>query len=94
MTLTIHLSPELEQRLQQAASPRGLPLDEYTMQLLDKYLPPTDHRTEIVALLQSWLDEKDAEEQRDTGDYLIRALDEDRFSDRPLFPTELKEISW
>ena len=29
--------------------------DEYTVQLLDKHLPPTDHRMEIVTLLQSWL---------------------------------------
>ena len=58
MTLTLHLLLELEQRLLQAASRRGFSLDEYTVQLLDKYLPPTDHRTEIVTLLQSWLDEK------------------------------------
>ncbi len=55
------------------------------MRLLDKYLPPTDRRTEIVALLQSWLDEKNPDEQQETGDYLIRALDEDCFSDRQLF---------
>lgn len=94
MTLTLRLPPELEQRLLQAASYRGLSLDEYTVQLLDKYLPPTDRRTEIVTLLQSWLDEKNPEEQQETGEYLIRTLDEDRLSDRQLFPAELKDISW
>jgi len=94
MTLTLHLPLELEQRLLQAASRRGFSLDEYTVQLLDKYLPPTDRRTEIVTLLQSWLDEKNPEEQQETGEYLIRTLDEDRFSDRQLFPAELKDISW
>ena len=29
-----------------------------------------------------------------TGEYLIRALDEDRLSDRPLFPPELKGVTW
>ena len=94
MTLTLYLPPELEQRLLQAASHQGFSLDEYTVQLLDKYLPPTDRRTEIVTLLQSWLDEKKPEEQQETGEYLIRTLDEDRLSDRPLFPAELKDISW
>ena len=93
MTLTLHLPLELEQRLLQAASRQGFSLDEYTVQLLDKYLPPTDRRTEIVTLLQSWLDEKYFEEQQETGEYLIRTLDEDRLSDRPLFPGELKDIS-
>ena len=94
MTLTLHLPLELEQRLLQAASRRGFSLDEYTVQLLDKYLPPTDRRTEIVTLLQSWLDEKNPEEQQETGEYLIRTLDEDRLSDRQLSPAELKDISW
>ena len=94
MTLTLHLPLELEQRLLQAASRRGFSLDEYTVHLLDKYLPPTDRRTEIVTLLQSWLDEKNPEEQQETGEYLIRTLDEDRLSDRQLFPAELKDISW
>ena len=53
MTLTLHLSPELEQRLTQEAKRHGLALDAYTLQLLDKSLPPKDHRTELVTLLQS-----------------------------------------
>ncbi|MEH1887225.1 MAG: hypothetical protein V7L19_28570, partial [Nostoc sp.] len=28
------------------------------------------------------------------GEYLIHALDEDRLSDRKLFPVELKGITW
>jgi hypothetical protein len=39
----------------------------------------------VVQLLQSWID-GDAEEQRETGEYLMSALDEDRLSDRKLFP--------
>jgi hypothetical protein len=45
-------------------------------------------------LLQSWLDDEDDEEQQETGRYLIEALDEDRLSDRKLFPLELKGVSW
>jgi len=64
------------------------------MGLLDKHLPPQDQRTEFVTLLQVWIDEGDTEEQRETGEYLIRALDEDRLSERPFFPTDLKDVTW
>jgi hypothetical protein len=94
MTLTLHLSPELEQRLTQEAKRHGLALDVYTLQLLDKSLPPKDPRTELVTLLQSWIDDGNPEEQQATGEYLIRALDEDRLADRQLFPPELKGVTW
>jgi hypothetical protein len=94
MTLTLHLPPDLEQRLAQEATRHGLALDAYTLQLLDQSLPPTDRRTELVTLLQSWMDEGDPEEQQETGEYLIRALDEDRLADRQLFPPELKGVTW
>jgi hypothetical protein len=48
----------------------------------------------LVELLQSWIEGGDAEEQKETGDYLIRTLDEDRLSDRRLFPPELKGVTW
>ena len=94
MTLTLHLPPELEQRLTQEAKRHGLALDVYTLQLLDKSLPPKDRRAELVTLLQSWIEEGNPEEQQETGEYLIRALDEDRLADRQLFPPELKGVTW
>jgi hypothetical protein len=94
MTLTLHLPSELEQRLTQEAKRHGLALDAYTIQLLDQSLPPKERRTELVTLLQSWIDEGNPEEQQETGEYLIRALDEDRLADRPLFPPDLKGVTW
>ena len=94
MTLMLHLPPELEQRLTQEAKRHGLALDTYTLQLLEKSLPPEGRRTELVTLLQSWIDEGDSEEQRETGEYLISALDEDRLADRQLFPPDLKGVTW
>ena len=43
---------------------------------------------QALALLQSWDVEESSEreEQRETWEYLKRALDEDRLSDRKLFP--------
>jgi hypothetical protein len=94
MTLTLHLPPDLEQRLIQEAKRQGLALDAYTIQLLDQSLPPKDRHTELVSLLQSWIDEGDSEERQETREYLIRALDEDRLAARPLFPPDLKDVTW
>jgi hypothetical protein len=94
MTLTLHLPPDLEQRLTQEAKRHGLALAVYTIQLLDKSLPPQDRRPELVSLLQSWMEEGDTGEQQETGEYLIRTLDKDRLADRPLFPPDLKDVTW
>lgn len=56
--------------------------------------PPQQGPESLGALIQSWMTEDDAEEQRETLEYLIRALDEDRLSNRKLFPKELKGKSW
>lgn len=94
MALTLHLPPDLEQRLIQEATRHGLALDAYTIHLLDQSLLPKNRHTELVSLLQSWMDEGDPKEQQETGEYLIRALDEDRLADRPLFPPDLKDVTW
>jgi hypothetical protein len=51
-------------------------------------------QTKAVNLIQSWIDEEDSDEQQETGQYLICALDEDRLSDRKLFPVEMKGVTW
>jgi hypothetical protein len=40
----------------------------------------------LVQLFRSWDEEVDEQEQRETWEELKRALDEDRLSDRKLFP--------
>ncbi|HLO52396.1 MAG TPA: hypothetical protein VK211_28610 [Kamptonema sp.] len=39
-----------------------------------------------IALINSWVDEGDEEEQTETWEYLCQAIDQDRLSNRPLFP--------
>ena len=92
--MTLHLPSELEDRLKQEAERLGLSADEYTVRLLKQSLPPQDRQTELTTLLQTWIDEGDAVEQQETGEYLIRTLDEDRLSSRQLFPAELKGKTW
>ncbi len=94
MTLDLDMNPDLERRLLEEAARQHRTADEYALRLLDRHLPPVDRRAELVALLESWIGEGDAEEQRQTGDYLVHALDEDRLSDRKLFPPELKGVTW
>ena len=48
----------------------------------------------LLTLLDSWIKEGDAEEQTETLEYLIRALDENRPEGYKLFPPELKGKSW
>ncbi|HYU34095.1 MAG TPA: hypothetical protein VEW48_18220 [Thermoanaerobaculia bacterium] len=93
MTLKIELNPELEQRLGREADRRGVPVETLTIELLDQHLPVEDRKAELVSLLQSWID-GDTEEQRETGKYLVHALDEDRLSDRKLFPADLEGTTW
>lgn len=94
MTLKIDLTSELEQRLAQEAERRGVPAETLTIELLEEHLPAPDRQDVLVSLLKSWVEEGDLQEQRETGEYLIRSLDEDRLSDRKLFPPELQGVTW
>ena len=49
-----------------------------------------DRAAGLGALIRSWTDEEGAGEQRETIEYLVRTLDEDRLSDRKLFPGRSK----
>ena len=44
--------------------------------------------TQAIELLNSWIEVSDsqAQEQQETGEYLLKVLEQDRLSNRPLFP--------
>jgi hypothetical protein len=94
MTLTLSLPSDLEQRLTAEADRQNVAPAEWVVRLLEKHLPPNGRGQELVSLIQSWIDDDDEEEQKQTGDYLIQALDEDRLSERKLYPPELEGVSW
>ncbi len=94
MTLTLNLSPELEQYLLREARQHGFPVEALAVQLLTNSISLKQKQTEAVNLLQSWIDGEDEEEQQETGQYLVQVLDNDRLSERKLFPAELKGITW
>jgi hypothetical protein len=94
MTLTLDLPIEIEQYLLQEAKQQGLSIESVTLQLLTSSIMLKQKQIDAVNMLQSWIDDEDSEEQQETGAYLILALDEDRLSDRKLFPIEKKGITW
>jgi hypothetical protein len=94
MTLTLELTPELEHQLTEKASSQGLPVEAYTLHLLESILPRSPRAAALASLFESWGNEGEAGEQQETGRYLVHALDEDRLSDRKLFPPERKDESW
>ena len=94
MTLTLNLPSEVEEYLLQEAHQKGLSIESVTLQLLTSLIVLRQKQTKAVNLLQSWIDDEDIEEQQETGQYLIRSLDEDRLSERKLFPLEMKGVSW
>jgi hypothetical protein len=61
--------------------------DEQWVQALEMAKTPNAERGQALRdLLQSWVDEEDGQEQRETWAFLRQALDDDRLSNRPLFP--------
>lgn len=94
MTLILDLPPALEQYLLQEADQRSLSVEELTLDILNTIFVIKEKQTKAINLLQSWIDREDSQEQKETGEYLIHALDQDRISERKLFPIEMKGITW
>jgi len=70
-----------------------------TLQLLTKSFQLNQKQAEAVDMLQSWIEDQDIEDQdiedqQETGEYLVQVLDEDRLSDRKVFPPKMQGITW
>ena len=94
MGLVLNLSLELQQRLDKAASARGVSNDVFAIELLESELLRNNNREELRSLLQSSIDESGTVEATEKGNEFVRQLDEDRLSGRKHFPAELKGITW
>lgn len=94
MTITLNLPSEVEQYLLQEANQKGTSIESVTLQLLTSFILLRQKQTQAVNLIQSWIDDEDTDEQKETGQYLIHALDEDRLSERKFFPIEMKGVTW
>jgi hypothetical protein len=90
----LNLTPEVEQSLAAAAKSQGLAPADYALHVLQQELAEQQRRQQAASLLQSWIDHGNPAEQKTTYEYLTRVLDEDRSSDRKLFPADLKGVNW
>lgn len=93
MHLELLLPAELEARLHNEARRQGLSPDKLTINLLDQHLPAPDRRAALIGLLQEWKSEDDAMTDAEAGANadVLRAIDQDRLSDRKLFTEYVKE---
>jgi site-specific recombinase len=94
MILELTLPPDVAKKVESAAEKKQLTPSAYVLELLEKQFEEQERGLAAAALLQSWIDQGDTVEQGETFDYLTKSLDQDRPSDRPLFPKELKGVSW
>jgi hypothetical protein len=96
MTLRLTLPFDLEERLRQEAARQGQSGESVALQLLDKYLPSqgADQQMEAAKNLQELFAAADAVPPTNDDYDLLNALDENRKGERPLFPPDLKGISW
>ena len=94
MTLTLALPHDIEESLLREAARMGVPSDEYAMRILEQHLIPTSRQSQAIAALQAWRDEAAERDRAEPDNQLLQALDADRLSNRPLFPPELKGMTW
>jgi ATP-dependent DNA ligase len=94
MTLTLNLPPDIESSLCEEADQQSLSVEEVAIQILTLVFTQKKKQKKAINLLESWLNDADIEEQKTTGAYLIESLDQDRLSDRLLFPNAMKGKSW
>jgi hypothetical protein len=94
MVLKVDLPPTTEQWLVPAAAQEGISAEDYILRLIRQHLPAEERRKLLAELLQCWIDEVGEGESAEESDEYLRALDAARLSDRPLYPPELKGITW
>jgi hypothetical protein len=93
MILQLIITPDLESRLRLEASRRGQREDETAIQLLDERLSAVDKANSAADWLLQLADEADrmSDEEAAENEAVLRAIDEDRLSDRKLFTDYLTD---
>ena len=93
--LVLDLTPDLEFGLKREAGCRGIPPEQFALEALNQYVAQSlrERADKLAELFQQW-NEEEVDESEALDDEFFKMLDEDRPSDRKLFPPELKGISW
>jgi hypothetical protein len=95
MTITLTLAPELEFKLKQEADRRGLPPEQYALEVLDEHIAQAarERAEKLAEMFRQW-NKEEVDESEALDDEFFRMLDEDRTSARKLFPPDEKLIEW
>jgi len=92
MTITLTLAPELEFKLKQEADRRGLPPEQYALEVLDKNIADADEHVTVDAreraeklaeLFRQW-NEEEVDESEALDDDFFRRLEENRVAFREI----------
>lgn len=94
MTLILELPDEVSTSLAQAAQRHGMTPDCYAVQVLTSMVSVDDRQQQLIELLESRIAGTSDAPDEECNDDILRMIDEDRLSSRPLFPQELKGITW
>jgi plasmid stability protein len=91
--IVLNLPAELEERLRLEAARRGVPPDACARQVLDQHLPPADRRAQAAEMLEQWARAAESMTDREAAENaaVLRAVDDDRLSDRKLFTAILDD---
>jgi hypothetical protein len=86
----------METQLQTEAVRKRLSLDQYVAQVLDEHVSQAklERKQELTALVQSWIDDTEADDDEYWDEEFYQHLDAERPEGSKLFPPELKGISW
>jgi hypothetical protein len=81
------LLADFRQAWHEAMTGQTIPAEQlWDEALQDAITPKQERQTALSQLLDSWMEDKDENEQAEAWKYLQKALDEDRLSNRPFFP--------
>jgi len=94
MTLTLTLPSAVEEGLMREAVRESLTLDAYALRVLEQHVQPQAKNDRAIAALQAWRDEAAQRDRDEPENDILQALDESRLSNRPLYPPELKGVTW
>lgn len=93
-TLTVNLPPPLLDHVSKMANDAGISQEAALVRLLEEYVESEKKRIAAMEYLEKLFTEGDEKEQKETGEFLIKALDENRPEGQKLFPPEKKGITW
>ena len=94
---TVYFDPDLHKALKIKAAIDNRSISELVDQAVRftlQHQSKTKQIPEVVALLQSWMEEADQGEPENSEASIFETLDQARTSDRKLYPPELKGITW